>query len=74
MKQVLVTGGNGQLGTELKRYAIDATRIKDELGWEPTETFETGIEKTVAWYLDNQDWWQAIVAEHKPDQRRGLSV
>ncbi len=57
-----------------KRYAIDATRIKDELGWEPAETFETGIEKTVAWYLDNQDWWQAIVAEHKADQRRGLSV
>ena len=57
-----------------KRYAIDATRIKDELGWEPAETFETGIEKTVAWYLDNQGWWEAIVAEHKADQRRGLSV
>ena len=57
-----------------KRYAIDASRIKTELGWEPAETFETGIERTVAWYLDNQGWWKAIVAEHKADQRRGLSV
>jgi len=57
-----------------KRYAIDASRIRDELGWEPTETFESGIEKTVAWYLDNQDWWEPIVAEHKADQRRGLAV
>ena len=57
-----------------KRYAIDASRIRDELGWEPAETFETGIEKTVAWYLDNQGWWEAIVAEHKADQRRGLAA
>jgi dTDP-glucose 4,6-dehydratase len=57
-----------------KRYAIDASRIKNELGWEAAETFETGIEKTVVWYLDNQDWWEAIVAKHKADQRRGLSV
>ena len=57
-----------------KRYAIDASRIRDELGWEPAETFETGIEKTVAWYLDHQDWWEAIVAEHKADQRRGLAA
>ncbi|KQM46298.1 dTDP-glucose 4,6-dehydratase [Sphingomonas sp. Leaf208] len=57
-----------------KRYAIDASRIKNELGWEPAETFETGIEKTVAWYLDNQGWWEAIVSEHQADQRRGLSV
>ena len=57
-----------------KRYAIDATRIKDELGWEPTETFESGIRKTVAWYLDNQPWWEAIVAEHHADQRRGLAA
>ncbi len=39
-----------------RRYAIDARKIKQELGWEPTETFETGIHKTVQWYLDNQDW------------------
>jgi len=56
-----------------KRYAIDASRIRDELGWEPSETFETGIEKTVAWYLANEDWWRAIVNERQADQRRGLA-
>jgi dTDP-glucose 4,6-dehydratase len=39
-----------------RRYAIDATKIERELGWRPDETFETGIRKTVRWYLDNQDW------------------
>src|SRR6056300_1419311 len=39
-----------------RRYAIDATKISNELGWKPEETFETGICKTVQWYLDNQDW------------------
>lgn len=39
-----------------RRYAIDATKIERELGWKPTETFETGIRKTVQWYLDHQDW------------------
>ena len=56
------------------RYAIDATRIKDELGWEPQETFETGIEKTVRWYLDNESWWRGIVNERQADQRRGLAA
>ncbi|MBB1651836.1 dTDP-glucose 4,6-dehydratase, partial [Delftia sp. UME58] len=39
-----------------RRYAIDATRLQRELGWTPSETFETGIRKTVLWYLDNQQW------------------
>ncbi|MBS1162031.1 MAG: rfbB [Proteobacteria bacterium] len=39
-----------------RRYAIDAGKIEGELGWKPAETFETGIRKTVRWYLDNQDW------------------
>ena len=39
-----------------RRYAIDATKIERELGWKPAETFETGIQKTVRWYLDNQSW------------------
>ena len=39
-----------------RRYAIDASKIERELGWKPAETFSTGIRKTVAWYLDNQDW------------------
>lgn len=57
-----------------KRYAIDASRIRDELGWAPVETFESGIRKTVEWYLDNQCWWEGIVAEHQADQRRGLAA
>ena len=39
-----------------RRYAIDATKISDELGWKPDETFETGIRKTLQWYLDHQEW------------------
>jgi dTDP-glucose 4,6-dehydratase len=39
-----------------RRYAIDATKLERELGWKPVETFETGIRKTVQWYLDNQEW------------------
>ncbi|WP_243055513.1 dTDP-glucose 4,6-dehydratase [Pseudomonas sp. BP01] len=39
-----------------RRYAIDARKLERELGWKPAETFETGIRKTVAWYLDNQEW------------------
>jgi dTDP-glucose 4,6-dehydratase len=43
-----------------RRYAIDARKLERELGWKPAETFETGIRKTVAWYLDNQDWVQNV--------------
>ena len=43
------------------RYAIDTTRIRDELGYEPAITFETGIEKTLDWYLSNQSWWQSVL-------------
>lgn len=43
------------------RYAIDAGKIHRDLGWKPEETFETGLEKTVAWYLDNRDWWQSVL-------------
>ena len=56
-----------------KRYAIDASRIRDELGWEPAETFESGIEKTVAWYLANEDWWRPLV-EAKASERRGIAA
>ena len=55
-----------------KRYAIDAGRINDELGWRPQETFETGIEKTVAWYLDNESWWRPLV-DAKATERRGVA-
>jgi dTDP-glucose 4,6-dehydratase len=43
-----------------RRYAIDATKIERELGWKPQETFETGIRKTIEWYLNNQDWVQGV--------------
>jgi dTDP-glucose 4,6-dehydratase len=43
-----------------RRYAIDARKLERELGWKPAETFETGIRKTVAWYLDNQAWVQRV--------------
>ena len=55
-----------------KRYAIDASRIGDELGWHPAETFETGIRKTVIWYLANEAWWRPLVAA-KASQRRGVA-
>lgn len=56
-----------------KRYAIDASRIHDELGWSPRETFDSGIAKTVRWYLDNRDWWEPIVSERQAADRRGLA-
>jgi len=43
------------------RYAIDSTKIREELGWEPNEDFESGFRKTVKWYLDNRVWWQHIL-------------
>lgn len=45
-----------------QRYAIDATKIERELGWKPAETFETGIQKTVKWYLENEDWVENVTS------------
>ena len=56
------------------RYAIDASRIRDELGWEPRETFETGLAKTIDWYLSNREWWQGLIQERGAAQRRGLAA
>lgn len=56
----LITYVQDRPGHDL-RYAIDASKIARELGWRPEETFETGIRKTVQWYLDNEDWWQAVL-------------
>ena len=44
------------------RYAIDASKIELELGWVPEESFETGLRKTVQWYLDNVDWWESVLS------------
>ena len=43
------------------RYAIDASKIERDLGWTPQDTFETGLRKTVEWYLTNQSWWQRVL-------------
>ena len=55
------------------RYAIDAGKIERELGWRPRESFETGLRKTVEWYLGNRPWWQAIADGSYQGQRLGLS-
>lgn len=55
-----------------KRYAIDASRIETELGWRANETFETGLERTVQWYLDNEAWWAPLRAAGVGEQRLGL--
>lgn len=56
-----------------KRYAIDAGKIERDLGWTPLETFESGLRKTVAWYLENRDWWQAILNGSYQGERLGLT-
>ncbi len=55
-----------------RRYAIDPTKIETELGWRSHETFATGIERTVAWYLDNPSWWQPLRAGVYRGERLGL--
>jgi dTDP-glucose 4,6-dehydratase len=56
----LITFVKDRPGHDL-RYAIDASKIERELGWVPIETFESGIRKTVQWYLDNSDWWERVL-------------
>ena len=54
-----------------KRYAIDAGKLKDELGWKPEENFDTGIRRTVQWYLDNKWWWGPIRESKYAGERLG---
>ena len=56
------------------RYAIDASKIQRELGWAPQETFETGLRKTVQWYLDNREWCELISARGFGRERLGLKA
>lgn len=56
------------------RYAIDASKIERELGWRPQETFESGLRKTVEWYLNNEAWWQAALDGSYQGERLGLSA
>ena len=56
------------------RYAIDPSKLARELGWKAQESFETGIEKTVRWYLGNEAWWGPILARSDAGQRLGLKI
>ena len=56
------------------RYAIDSTRIRNELGWRPSVTIDEGLEKTVRWYLDNEDWWRPLLDRSGVGQRLGLKL
>lgn len=56
------------------RYAIDAARIERELDWKPKETFETGLEKTVRWYLENREWWERVRSGGYRGERLGIGA
>ncbi len=66
----LITFVEDRPGHDL-RYAIDASRIRDELGWQPSVTVEEGLARTVDWYLANEDWWRALQARDGVGQRLG---
>jgi dTDP-glucose 4,6-dehydratase len=55
-----------------QRYAIDAGKIRHELGWEPVENFQSGLGKTIQWYLDNKEWWRTIIDGSYRGERLGL--
>ena len=57
-----------------RRYAIDSSKIERELGWRPAESFETGLAKTVRWYLDSRAWWQSILDRGYKAERIGLAT
>jgi dTDP-glucose 4,6-dehydratase len=69
----LITYVDDRLGHD-KRYAIDASKIQSQLGWQPRENFDTGIEKTVSWYLENPTWWQPIRQKKYSGERLGHSA
>ncbi len=68
----LITYVTDRPGHDL-RYAINPSRMRDELGWRPSVTLEQGLAKTVAWYLDNADWWQPLLDRDGVGTRLGTS-
>jgi len=69
----LITHVKDRPGHDMK-YAIDASKILHNLGWKPKETFESGIRKTVQWYLDNEQWWSRVQDGSYKGERLGLGV
>ncbi|ALM53709.1 dTDP-glucose 4,6-dehydratase [Halomonas huangheensis] len=69
----LITYVQDRPGHDL-RYAIDASKIERELGWTPEETFESGLRKTVQWYLENRSWWQRVQDGSYQGERMGTAV
>ena len=56
------------------RYAIDSTKLKNELGWEPSLQFEEGIQKTVQWYLDNNTWLEGVTSGKYQDYYQEMYI
>ena len=69
----LITFVTDRPGHDL-RYAIDPTRIREELGWRPSVTLEEGLRRTVRWYLDNEAWWRPLQARQGVGQRLGVKA
>lgn len=72
-REKLITYVTDRPGHDL-RYAIDAGKIERELGWRPAETFETGLQKTVSWYLNNRPWWERVRSGIYRGERLGVAV
>jgi dTDP-glucose 4,6-dehydratase len=56
------------------RYAIDCTKLRSELGWSPLQTFESGLARTVRWYVAHRSWWEPLLRAHDAGARRGLAM
>jgi len=54
------------------RYAMDHSKITNDLGWEPSVTFEEGLKRTIEWYKQNEDWWRRIISKEYLDSSRKL--
>jgi dTDP-glucose 4,6-dehydratase len=70
-RRELITFVGDRPGHDL-RYAIDATKIENELGWKAQETFDTGLRKTIIWYMKNSDWWQPLRSANYSGERLGM--
>jgi dTDP-glucose 4,6-dehydratase len=72
-RRALITYVQDRPGHDL-RYAIDASKTKQEIGWRPRHSFEAGLRKTVEWYLDNPGWWRDIRSGAYRGERLGVAI